>query len=58
MMWLWLCAAVLFGVVEAVTALVEFVWFAVGSVGAVFSALGGLNVTVPLVIFEIGRAHV
>ena len=27
------------------------VWFAVGSVGAFFAALGGLNVTVQLVIF-------
>ena len=51
MMWLWLCAAVLFGVVEAVTAGLESVWFAVGSVGAFFAALGGLNVTVQLVIF-------
>ena len=51
MMWLWLCAAVLFGVVEAVTAGLVSVWFAVGSVGAFFAALGGLNVTVQLVIF-------
>ena len=51
MMWLWLCAAVLFGVVEAVTAGLVSGWFAVGSVGAFFAALGGLNVTVQLVIF-------
>ena len=51
MMWLWLCAAVLFGVVEAVTAGLVSVWIAVGSVGAFFAALGGLNVTVQLVIF-------
>lgn len=51
MMWLWLCAAVLFGVVEAVTAGLVSVWFAVGSIGAFFAALGGLNVTVQLVIF-------
>ena len=51
MMWLWLCAAVLFGVVEAVTAGLVSVWFAVGSFGAFFAALGGLNVTVQLVIF-------
>ena len=51
MMWLWLCAAVHFGVVEAVTAGLVSVWFAVGSVGAFFAALGGLNVTVQLVIF-------
>ena len=51
MMWLWLCAAVLFGVVEAVTAGLVSVWFAVGSVGAYFAALGGLNVKVQLVIF-------
>ncbi len=51
MMWLWLCAAVLFGVVEAVTAGLVSVWFAMGSVGAFFAALGGLNVTVQLVIF-------
>ena len=51
MMWLWLCAAVLFGVVEAATAGLVSVWFAVGSVGAFFAALGGLSVTLQLVIF-------
>ena len=51
MMWLWLCAAVLFGVVEGVTAGLVSVWFAVGSVGAFFAAMGGLSVTVQLVIF-------
>lgn len=51
MMWLWLCAAVLFGVVEAVTAGLVSVWFAVGAVGAFFAALAKLEVTVQLVIF-------
>ena len=51
MMWLWLCAAVLFGVVEAVTAGLVSVWFAVGSVGAFFAAVSAaaLAVTRPLV---------
>ena len=51
MMWLWLGAAVLFGAVEAATAGLVSVWFAAGSVGAFFAALGGLNVTAQLVIF-------
>ena len=49
MMWLWLCAAVLFGIVEAVTAGLVSVWFAVGAVGAFFAAK--LEVTAQLVIF-------
>ncbi len=56
MMWLWLCAAVLFGAVEAATAGLVSVWFAVGSVGAFFAALAGLNVTVQLVIFAVVSA--
>ena len=51
MMWLWLCAAVLFGIVEAVTAGLVSVWFAVGAVGAFFAALAKLEVTAQLVIF-------
>lgn len=51
MMWIWLGAAVLFGVVEGVTAGLVSVWFAVGSVGAFFAAVGGLDVTMQMVIF-------
>lgn len=51
MMWLWLCAAVLFGAVEAATAGLVSVWFAAGSIGAFFAALSGLSVTVQLVVF-------
>lgn len=51
MMWLWLGAAVLFGVVEAATAGLVSVWFAVGAVGAFLAALGGLSLTVQLVAF-------
>ena len=51
MIWLWLCAAVLFGVVEAATAGLVSVWFAVGSVGAFFAALADLSMTVQLVVF-------
>lgn len=51
MMWLWLCAAVLFGAVEAATAGLVSIWFAAGSVGAFFAALGGLSITVQLVVF-------
>lgn len=56
MMWLWLCAAVLFGAVEAATAGLVSVWFAVGSVGAFFAALADLSVTVQLVIFAVVSA--
>lgn len=56
MMWLWLGAAVLFGVVEAVTAGLVSVWFAVGSIGAFFAALAHLSVTAQLVIFAVVSA--
>lgn len=56
MMWLWLCGAVLFGVVEAATAGLVSVWFAVGAVGAFFAALSGWNVTVQLVVFAVVSA--
>ncbi len=56
MMWLWLCAAVLFGVVEAATAGLVSVWFAVGAVGAFFAALAHLSVTVQMVIFAVVSA--
>lgn len=56
MMWLWLGAAVLFGVVEAATAGLVSVWFAVGAVGAFFAALAHLSVTVQLVIFAVVSA--
>ena len=56
MMWLWLCAAVLFGVAEAATSGLVCVWFAVGAVGAFFAALAHLSVTVQLVIFAVVSA--
>lgn len=56
MMWLWLCAAVLFGAVEAATAGLVSVWFAAGAVGAFFAALADLSVTAQLVIFAVVSA--
>ena len=56
MMWLWLCGAVLFGVVEATTTGLVSVWFAVGSVGAFFAALAGWGVTAQLVVFAVVSA--
>lgn len=56
MMWLWLGAAVLFGAVEAATAGLVSVWFAVGAVGAFFAALAHLSVTVQLVAFAVVSA--
>lgn len=56
MMWLWLCAAVLFGVAEAATSGLVCVWFAVGAVGAFFAALAHLSVTVQLVVFAVVSA--
>lgn len=56
MMWLWLGAAVLFGAVEAATAGLVSVWFAVGAVGAFFTALGGAGVTAQLVVFALVSA--
>lgn len=56
MMWLWLVAVVLFGAVEAATAGLVSIWFAVGAIGAFFAALADLGITAQLVIFAVVSA--
>ena len=51
MMWLWLGAIVLFGVVEAVTAGLVSIWFVAGSVAALIGALLGAGIGVQAALF-------
>ena len=54
--WLWLIALVLFGVVEAATAGLVCIWFAVGALVALLAALLGAGVLVQVVIFAVVSA--
>ncbi|MGN1443295.1 MAG: NfeD family protein [Acutalibacteraceae bacterium] len=49
--WVWIALAVIFGVVEAATAQIVTIWFAVGSVGALIANVVGANTTVQLIVF-------
>lgn len=51
MIWLWLGATVLFGIVEAMTAGLVSIWFVAGSVAALFGALLDISPTAQLVVF-------
>lgn len=48
---IWAAAIVLFGVFEAVTAQLVSIWFVIGAVAALISALLGATVTVQVIIF-------
>lgn len=48
---MWIALAVIFGVVEAATAQIVTIWFAVGSVGALIANVVGANTTIQLVVF-------
>lgn len=48
---MWIALAVIFAVVEAATAQIVTIWFAVGSVGAIIANALGANSTVQLVVF-------
>ena len=54
--WLWLIALVLFSVVEAATAGLVCIWFAVGALVALLAALLGAGVLVRVVIFAVVSA--
>lgn len=62
----WMAVTVLLSVIEAVTANLVTVWFAVGAFGAVIAAAAGATASVQVAVFvllsavslEIGRAHV
>ena len=54
--WLWLIALVLFGVVEAATAGLVCIWFAVGALAALLAALLGAGVLMQVVVFAVVSA--
>ena len=54
--WLWLIALVLFGAVEAATAGLVCIWFAVGALAALLAALFGAGVLVQVVVFAVVSA--
>ena len=51
MIWIWLGAIVVFGIVEAMTAGLVSIWFAAGALASLVCALLDLNLTVQIVIF-------
>ena len=51
LLWVWIALAVVFGVIEAATAQIVTIWFAVGAVGAVIANVSGANLTVQLIVF-------
>lgn len=56
MIWIWLGAIAVFGVVEALTAGLVSIWFVVGSVAALIGAVLGIPLWVQLVVFAIVSA--
>ena len=56
MIWLWLGAAVLFGVVEALTAGLVSIWFVAGSAAALIGALLGAGLGVQVALFAVVSA--
>ena len=56
MIWLWLGAAVLFGIVEALTAGLVSIWFAAGAVAGLIAAWLGAGVAVQVVLFAVVSA--
>ncbi|MBR1842699.1 MAG: NfeD family protein [Oscillospiraceae bacterium] len=51
MVYFWLCCAVLFGVLEALTVALVSVWFIVGSLAALLCAWLGLNIWIQVGVF-------
>ena len=47
----WICAAVLFGIFEALTAQLVSVWFVIGAVAALVSSLAGAELYVQIIVF-------
>lgn len=56
MIWIWLGAIVLFGIVEALTAGLVSIWFVAGSAAALLVALAHGSLTVQLVVFAVVSA--
>lgn len=51
LLWVWIALAVVFGVVEAATAQIVTIWFAIGAIGALIANAAGAGVTVQLSVF-------
>ena len=47
----WICAAVLFGIFESLTAQLVSVWFVIGAVAALVSSLAGAEFYVLIIVF-------
>lgn len=56
MIWIWLGAIVLFGVVEAATAGLVSIWFVAGALAALIAVLLGAGIWVQLVAFVVVSA--
>ena len=56
LVWLWLGAIVLFGVIEAATAGLVSIWFIAGSAAALLAALADTSIAVQLVLFAVVSA--
>lgn len=53
MVWIWLGAVAVFGILEAVTAALVSIWFVAGAVVALFAAMAGASMLVQIVLFVI-----
>lgn len=54
--WIWLCAAIVFALLEAATVGLTSIWFAVGSVAALVAALLGAQEWLQFVLFAVVSA--
>ena len=53
MLIMWIVLAIVFAVIEAATAQIVTLWFAVGSAGAIIANVLGASSTVQLVVFVV-----
>lgn len=53
MLIMWIALAVVFAIIEAVTAQIVTLWFAVGSVGAIIANVLGASSTIQLIVFVV-----
>ena len=51
MIWAWLGAIVLFGIIEAATAGLVSIWFVMGAAAAMLAAILGIGTTVQILLF-------
>jgi len=56
MSYIWLVAAVFFGIVEALTMGINFIWFSAGSLAAMIAALCGAKMPLQIVVFIVVTA--